>query len=51
MKTLIRLEEQSDLGLHCLPKPICPKTSDHYSIGMSFDNVNEYFSSLDEKTF
>ena len=21
--------EQSDLGLHCLPRPICPKTSDH----------------------
>ena len=20
------LEEQSDLGLHCLPHPICPKT-------------------------
>ena len=19
-------EEQSDLGLHCLPRPICPKT-------------------------
>ena len=27
VKTLIRLllEEQSDLGLHCLPTPICPK--------------------------
>ena len=27
MKTLIRLllQEQSDLGLHCLPRPICPK--------------------------
>ena len=24
------LEEQSDLGLHCLPRPICPKTLDHY---------------------
>ena len=23
--TLIR-SEQSDLGLHCLPKPVCPKT-------------------------
>ena len=32
MKTLIRLllEEQSDLGLHCLPRSICPKTLDHY---------------------
>ena len=29
---LIRLllKEQSDLGLHCLPRPICPKTLDHY---------------------
>ena len=23
-------EEQSDLGLHCLPRPICPKTWYHY---------------------
>ena len=34
MKTLIRLllQEQSDLGLHCLSRPIaiCPKTDDHY---------------------
>ena len=22
--------EQSDLGLHCLPRHICPKTYDHY---------------------
>ena len=30
MKTLIRLllEEQSDLGLHCLSRPFCPKTLD-----------------------
>ena len=35
MKTLIRLllKEQSDLGLHCLPRPICPKTLDHYGNG------------------
>ena len=27
VKTLIRLllKEQSDLGLHCLPRPVCPK--------------------------
>ena len=25
------LEEQSDLGLHCLLKPICPKTSENNS--------------------
>ena len=27
VQTLIRLllSEQSDLGLHCLPRPICPK--------------------------
>ena len=32
VKTLIRLllEEQSDLGLHCLPGSIRPKTLDHY---------------------
>ena len=21
-----------DVGLHCLPRPVCPKTSDHYGI-------------------
>ena len=32
MKTLMRLllEEQSDLGLHCLPRPICLKSKGHY---------------------
>ena len=25
MYTLIRLLRKSDLGLHCLPKPVCPK--------------------------
>ena len=28
VQTLI--EEQSDLGLHCLPTPVCPKTWEHY---------------------
>ena len=23
--------EQSDLGLHCLPRPVCPKSLEHYS--------------------
>ena len=23
--------DQSDLGLHCLPRPVCPKTQDHFS--------------------
>ena len=31
-------EEQSDLGLHYLPRSTCPKTYDHYGI------VNLYFS-------
>ena len=22
--------EDTDLGLHCLPRPVCPKTLDHY---------------------
>ena len=25
----------SDLGLHCLPRPICPKTLDHYGSSVS----------------
>ena len=24
------LQEQSDLGLHCLPRPVCPNTSYHH---------------------
>ena len=23
---------RSDLGLHCLPRPVCPKTYNHYGI-------------------
>ena len=30
------LRSRSDLGLHCLPRPICPKTLDHY--GTQFDH-------------
>ena len=26
------LQEQTDLGTHCLPRPVCPKTKDHYGI-------------------
>ena len=26
-------EEQSDLGLHCLPRHVCPKTYNHYGNG------------------
>ena len=29
-------KEQSDLGLHCLPRPICPKAYDHYGIPSFF---------------
>ena len=25
-------DQQSDQGLHCLPRPICPKTLDHYGM-------------------
>ena len=40
------LEEQSDLGLHCLPRPICPKTLDHYnSVGLKREHTKmKYFS-------
>ena len=33
VQTLIRmlLKEPSDLGLHCMPRPICPKILGHYS--------------------
>ena len=27
--------DQSDLGLHCLPRPVCPKILDHYGIQTS----------------
>ena len=38
MKILIRLlyKEESVLGLHCLPTPICPKIWDHYSNVLGF---------------
>ena len=39
---LIRLllEEQSDLGLYCLSRPICPKTKDHYGIYCHFNTLS-----------
>ena len=30
------IEEQSDLGLHCLPKPVCPKTQKLRKITVRF---------------
>ena len=42
LQTLIRLlhKEQSDLGLHCLPRPVCTETKNHYG------SSNEYPESL-----
>ena len=42
MKTLmiLLLNEQSDLGLHCLPRPICPKTLDHFGIFIILVSIN-----------
>ena len=34
-------EEQSDLGLHCLPRHICPKTKDHYGNFLQFSVKNQ----------
>ena len=54
MKTLIRLlpEEQSDLGLHCLPRPICPKTLGHYGKSFqTFDDEIAEFDSLCEDSY
>ena len=28
--------DQSDLGLHCLPRPVCPKTYKNYGIFFFF---------------
>ena len=44
MKTLNRLllEEQSDLGLHCLPRTICPKTLDHYGMFLWRNKQNKH---------
>ena len=42
------LDAESDLGLHCLQRPICPNTSGYYSIfkiyvcGYKWQNSNEY---------
>ena len=27
-------QEQSDLGLLCLPRPVCPKTEENYGINV-----------------
>ena len=47
MKTLIRLlpQEQSDLGLHCLSRPICTKTDDHYC---NLNSINTEIPHLDK---
>ena len=29
--------EQSDMGLHCLPRPVCLNTLDHYSMPLIFN--------------
>ena len=34
-------QEQSDLGLHCLPRPICQKTKDHYGRWGVFDDYSK----------
>ena len=51
MKTLTRLllKEQSDLGRHCLPRPICPKTLDHYVNTTYFSQVKLFLSLLPKK--
>ena len=35
----VRLEEQSDLGLQCMLRPVCPKTKDHYGIMIFYSSV------------
>ena len=35
----IRLFERSDLGLHCLYRPVCPKTLDHHCIHFIFQSA------------
>ena len=32
---------QSDLGLHCLPRPVCPKTKDHFCTDF-LSNINKH---------
>ena len=34
---------QSDQGLHCLPRPVCPKTWDHYGILEPVSGVKNAF--------
>ena len=37
-----------DLGLHCLPRHICPKTLDHYGLGLesyclkNFNSISKF---------
>ena len=34
-------QEQSDLGLHCLPRHICPKNLDHYGTRLGLAQIRE----------
>ena len=36
------LDQQTDLGLYCLPRPVCPKIYEHYGsfICMTGDKLN-----------
>ena len=37
-------EDQSDLVLHCLPKPVCPKTLDSYGISRQSSSRQQMMS-------
>ena len=39
-------QEQSDLGLHCLPRPVCPETKDHYGTWLLYRIVMLLCSTL-----
>ena len=39
--------DQTDLGLHRLPRPVCPKTLDHYDMYTSCGWQNRIFGCVD----
>ena len=43
MANSLDVDQQSDLGLHCLPRPVCPKTFTVVTVGPSILSPDTYF--------
>ena len=48
MANSVDLKEQSDLRLHCLPRPVCPDIKDHYGNNLLSSGLLRFSSSRDK---